>query len=116
MTPEALGFAQERLWEGGALDVFTTAAGMKKNRPGVLLTCLCRPEKREDLIRLLFRHTTTLGIRETVCRRYTLRRTEHVVQTEYGPVRVSGLGGASQGKAGIEDLESLARERTSRSR
>jgi len=113
MTPEALGFAQERLWEGGALDVFTTAAGMKKNRPGVLLTCLCRPEKREDLIRLLFRHTTTLGIRETVCRRYTLRRTEHVVQTEYGPVRVKRASGwgVTREKPEYEDLAHLARER-----
>lgn len=42
MTPEALGFAQERLWEGGALDVYTVPIGMKKSRPGVLLACLCR--------------------------------------------------------------------------
>ena len=61
MTPEALGFAQERLWEAGALDVYTTAVGMKKNRPGVLLTCMCREEDREKLLSLLFAHTTTLG-------------------------------------------------------
>jgi uncharacterized protein (TIGR00299 family) protein len=113
MTPEALDFAQERLLEGGDLDVFTTAVGMKKNRPGVLLTCLCRPETREDLIRLLFRHTTTLGIRETVCRRYTLERTERVVQTECGPVRVKRASGwgVTREKPEYEDLARLARER-----
>ena len=54
----------ERLFEGGALEVFTLPAGMKKARPGVLLTVLCAPEKRERMVSLLFQHTTTLGIRE----------------------------------------------------
>ena len=67
MTPEALGFAQERLWEAGALDVTTAPIGMKKNRPGVQLTCLCRLEDREKLVSVLFAHTTTLGVRESLC-------------------------------------------------
>jgi len=50
MTGEAIGFAQDRLLEGGALEVFTTAVGMKKSRPGVLLTCLCREAQREDIL------------------------------------------------------------------
>ncbi len=62
-TPEAVGFAMERLLEAGALDAFTQAIGMKKNRPGVMLTCLCREEDREKMLSLLFAHTTTLGVR-----------------------------------------------------
>ena len=81
MTPEALGFVQERLWEAGALDVTTTPVGMKKNRPGVLLTCMCRLEDRERLVSLLFRHTTTLGIRESQCSGYTLSRSQRSLET-----------------------------------
>ena len=69
MTPEAVAFAQERLMEAGALDVFTTPIQMKKGRPGVLLTLLCLPQDREQMVRLLFQHTTTLGVRETLCGR-----------------------------------------------
>ena len=75
MTPEALGFAQEELLAAGALDVYTTAIGMKKCRPGVMLTCMCRREQADQMKELLFRHTTTLGIREYVCSRTTLQRT-----------------------------------------
>lgn len=112
MTPEALGFAQERLLEGGALDVFTTPVGMKKNRPGVLLTVLCRADHRERLVRLLFRHTTTLGVRETACRRHTLDRTERTAQTPYGPVRIkqSSGWGVTHEKPEYEDLSKIARE------
>ena len=93
MTPEALGFAQEQLFAGGALDVYTCAVGMKKNRPGVLLSCMCREEQREALLRLLFRHTTTLGVREYRCARYALRRSERILETPYGPVRVKEAQG-----------------------
>ena len=64
----------ERLFEGGALEVFTLPAGMKKARPGVLLTVLCAPEKRERMVSLLFQHTTTLGIREAERVRHILER------------------------------------------
>ena len=63
-TGEAIGFAMERLLDAGALDVYWTSVGMKKNRPGILLTCMCRPLDREKMVELLFRHTTTLGVRE----------------------------------------------------
>jgi uncharacterized protein (TIGR00299 family) protein len=111
MTPEAIGFAQERLFEGGALDVYTTAIGMKKCRPGVLLSCMCREKDREAMIRLIFRHTTTLGIRETVCRRYTLGRTEHMEETKYGPVKIKTAEGwgVKREKAEYEDLAEIAR-------
>lgn len=112
MTGEALGFAQERLLEAGALDVFTTAIGMKKCRPGILLTVLCRESDREKLVQCLFRHTTTLGIRETLCQRHTLTRRTEQVQTPWGPVRrkVSTGEGIHREKYEYEDLARLAKE------
>ncbi len=93
MTPEDVGFAMEMLLEAGALDVYTTAIQMKKNRPGVLLSVLCQPEQREKMVELLFRHTTTLGIRETVHRRYTLERSSHLAETPWGTVAVKRAQG-----------------------
>jgi hypothetical protein len=112
MTPEALGFAQERLLEAGALDVYTVSIGMKKNRPAVQLCCLCREEMRQDMVGLMFRHTTTLGIREATYRRYTLSRTERTVETAHGTVHIktaSGWGVARE-KAEYEDLARIARQ------
>ena len=112
MTGEEIGFAMEQLLSAGALDVYTTAIGMKKNRPGTMLTVLCRKEQKEELVRLLFRHTTTLGIREAEFSRYTLQRHMETVQTPYGPVRkkvVSGYG-VSRSKLEYDDLAKIARE------
>ncbi len=112
MSPEALGFAQEQLWQAGALDVYTAALGMKKNRPGVLLVTLCRLAQREEMLRLLFRHTTTLGVREVHCARSTLRRRMETADTDFGPVRikVSEGWGVVRRKAEYEDLARIARE------
>ena len=112
MTGEAIGFAMEVLLEAGALDVFTTAIGMKKSRPGVMLTILCRDADKEKLLPLIFKHTTTLGIREKICNRYTLTRREEIVQTPYGPVRqkISSGYGVERSKYEYEDLAKLARE------
>ena len=93
MTGEELGFAMEVLLSAGALDVYTLPIGMKKNRPGVMLNVLCRPEKREELVRLLFLHTTTIGVRETRHDRYILRREEETMQTPFGPVRGKSVEG-----------------------
>ena len=112
MTGEGIGFAMEQLLEAGALDVFTTPIGMKKNRPGIMLTTLCRPEDKQKLLPLIFRHTTTLGIRENRLRRYVLDRRIETVQTPYGPVRqkiASGYG-VEHKKYEYEDLARLARE------
>lgn len=111
-TGEAIGFAAERLFEAGALDVYTTQVIMKKSRPGVLLTCMCRPSDREKMISLLFRHTTTLGVREAVFRRYTLSRQTQTFETENGPVRVkvSKGYGVTRRKPEFEDLAKIARE------
>lgn len=112
MTPEAVGFAMQTLLDAGAPEAFTEAVGMKKNRPGILLTCLCRPEQRDEMVRLLFRHTSTIGIRETVCRRYVLRRATGTVETPYGPVRVktSEGYGVRRSKAEYDDLACIASE------
>ena len=112
MTSEDIAFALERLLESGALDAFTTPIGMKKSRPGVLLRCLCREEDREAMVRLLFLHTTTLGVRAAVLDRYTLTRREEIVSTPHGDVRVkvsSGFG-VTHRKPEFDDLARIARE------
>lgn len=112
MTPEAIAFAAETLLQNGALDVWTTSIGMKKNRPGVLLSCLCTKETRGTLLRLIFRHTTTLGVRESTERRYTLSRSEEIRQTPYGEVCIKHAEGygVTRKKAEFEDLAAIARE------
>ena len=112
MTGEALGFAMEELFAAGALDVYTVPIGMKKSRPGTLLCVMCRAEDKEKMVQLLFRHTTTIGIRENVYRRYTLERAVETVQTPYGDIRrktSTGYGVIRQ-KYEYEDLARAARE------
>ena len=112
MTGEELGFAQERLFEAGALDVWTTPIGMKKGRPGVKLSVLCHREEKDAILQCLFRHTTTLGVRESFVPRYTLRRETRSADTPWGPVRVktaSGYG-VKREKPEYEDLAEIARE------
>ena len=111
MTGEAIGFALEQLLKNGALDAFTLPIGMKKSRPGVLITVLCREEKKDAMVGLLLKHTTTLGVREFPCRRYTLSRTVETVDTPYGPVRkkVSSGYGVRREKFEYEDLARIAR-------
>ena len=112
MTGEAIGFALEQLLGSGALDAFTVPIGMKKSRPGVLITVLCREDRKDTMIRLLLKHTTTLGVREFPCQRYTLNRTVETVDTPYGPIRkkVSSGYGIRREKYEYEDLSKLARE------
>ncbi len=112
MTGEELGFALEALLEAGALEAFTTPAGMKKSRPGQLLTVLCREQDREKMVKALFQYTTTLGIREHICRRHTLSRSFTTVETPYGPVtRKDSQGfGVQRSKYEYEDLARIAKE------
>ena len=102
----------ERLLAAGALDVYTAAIGMKKSRPGVMLCVLCREEQREDMVHLLLRHTTTLGVRETRHRRYTLSRSQDTVDSPWGPVarKLSQGWGVRRQKPEYEDLARIARE------
>lgn len=112
MTGEQLGFALEQLLEAGALDVCTIPIGMKKSRPGVMVWVLCRQENRESMVQLMFRHISTLGIRETVCSRYTLERRVETLDTPYGKVhRKNSEGyGVSRQKYEYEDLAKIARK------
>ena len=110
MTPEAVGFAMDRLYDAGALEVYTVPVGMKKNRPGVILSVLCLPEQRETMVQTLFRHTTTLGVREQTFRRYTLSREIVTENTPFGPVRkkISSGYGISREKYEYDDLSRIA--------
>ena len=112
MTSEEIGYATELLIKEGALDVYTSSIQMKKNRPGILLTCMCRAEQKEYFLQLIFKHTSTLGVREYFCRRYGLKRKIDEVQTEYGTVhvkRASGYGAVKE-KLEYEDVSKIAEE------
>lgn len=110
MLPEELAYAMERLFDAGALDVYTVPIGMKKSRTGIMLSVLCRQEQRSEMAQLIFRHTTTIGIREYVCNRMILKRKEEVRKTEYGPVRVKKTYGygVEKEKLEYEDLKEIA--------
>ncbi len=88
LNPQAIGYVFEALFVAGALDVFTQAIGMKKSRPGILLTVICHPENLLSCEAVLFSETTTLGIRRTTQQRAILQREIQQVEIEYGKVRV----------------------------
>ncbi len=113
MTPEAVAFAMERLFDGGALEVYTVPVGMKKSRPGILLRVMCKQADREKMILQIFQYTTTIGIRETVTKRYVLDRRVETLQTEYGEIRskVSTGYGVRRQKYEYEDLAEIARKK-----
>ncbi|MBD0335524.1 MAG: nickel pincer cofactor biosynthesis protein LarC [Cyanobacteria bacterium Co-bin13] len=88
LSPQAIGYLYERLWAVGALDVFTQAVGMKKSRPGVLLTVICQPDQTPACEQALFEETTTLGIRRQLQWRHALTRTLRPIATPYGSVQL----------------------------
>ena len=96
MTAEELAYGAQVLREAGALEVYTLAANMKKDRPGVEFTCVCRREDREDMAALMFRHLSTLGIREHLCRRYALERTIEMCIRDRPKAFSFGEGGTPQ--------------------
>lgn len=112
MTAEAIGFATETFLAAGALEVYTTPVGMKKSRPGIVLNVMCRESMKDEMVRLIFRHTTTIGIRESISRRYTLERSIENVQTQYGEIRrkVCHGYGVTREKYEYEDLARIARQ------
>jgi pyridinium-3,5-bisthiocarboxylic acid mononucleotide nickel chelatase len=88
LNPQAIGYVFEALFAAGAVDVFTQAIAMKKSRPGILLTVICHPENLLSCETVIFRETTTLGIRRTTQQRAILQREIQQVEIEYGKVRV----------------------------
>jgi len=112
MTPEAIAYAQQLLLDEGALDVYTSPIGMKKSRTGILFTCICKHDLRDKMLRLMFKHTTTLGIRENISRRHILTRSVEEVQTNYGTIRVKTAQGygVKKSKPEYDDTSKIARE------
>ena len=114
MNPQLCGFFSERAFAAGALDVFFAPVQMKKNRPGVLLSVLCRAEQREALTDVFFEETTTLGVRSTDLERRVLPRESVEVATQYGPVRIKVArenGRVLNYSPEFEDCRRLALER-----
>ena len=112
MTGEDIGFATEQLFQAGAKEVFTQAVGMKKNRPGILLTVLCLTEDADRLAEEMMKHTSTLGIRRQEMSRYVLQRSVETLSISYGEVRMkqaSGMG-VKRSKPEFEDGAALARK------
>ena len=113
MTGEALGYALERLLDVGALDAWFTSIIMKKGRPGVMLSVLCRPEDAPALRQVMLRETTTLGVRWRLTEREIAERSTDTVETPWGPVRrkLKRLAGRIvSAKPEYEDCARLARE------
>jgi len=114
MNPQIFGVVMETLQAEGALDVFYTAIQMKKNRPGTLLTVVAPPDARERLTAVIFRETTTIGVRYREMSRECLDREEVVVSTPLGPVRVKVArrdGRVLNASPEFEDCARIARER-----
>ena len=87
-SPQIIAYATGRLLDAGALDVIVIPAQMKKCRPGVIMQVITAPEKREELVALLFRETTTLGVRFHSAERRVQERDWVEVMTKYGPLRI----------------------------
>jgi len=111
MSSEILGYTMECLLENGALDVYYTPIYMKKNRPAVMLTVLTDRQREEKMADIIFRETSTLGIRKTCMKRYCMDREIRKISTEYGDVRVKvALKGEIQKFAPeYEDCKEIAR-------
>ncbi|MDD2309140.1 MAG: LarC family nickel insertion protein, partial [Desulfuromonadaceae bacterium] len=114
-TPELLGYAMERLLEAGALDVFFTPIQMKKGRPGVMMSFLCRPEQLDLLSQALLTETSAIGLRYYRADRIVLQRLVVERQTEFGPVRfkqvMDSSGKLLRTSPEYEDCRRIAREK-----
>lgn len=110
MTAEELSFACEKLFSSDALDVYTQPAYMKKGRLGTVITVLCREENKKNIIKCIFKYTSTIGIREHICKRYVLDRKEELIKSPLGEIRAkcsSGFG-VEKTKYEFDDLKRIA--------
>lgn len=112
ISAEMLSFAMERLFEAGAIEVYTIPVVMKKSRSGNLLCVMCRESQKEKILQTIFKHTTTLGVRETRSNRFYLEREIETLKTEFGDVRVKKAKGygVERQKFEYEDLAEISRK------
>lgn len=112
ISAEEIGFAIEQIFQAGAVEAYTIPVTMKKSRPGNLLCAMCLEKDKQKVLEAIFKHTTTLGVRQNISQRYALDRTIETMETDFGPVRVKkskGFGLERQ-KFEYEDLAKIARE------
>ena len=112
MSAEYIAFAMDCLFEKGALDVYATPITMKKSRPAILLSVLCKQEHKQEILETIFKHTSTIGIRENRMKRYVLDRTIEKLDTPYGTVRIKKSIGynTSTSKYEYDDIATIAKE------
>lgn len=112
MTAEELSFAADILLDSGALDVFTSPIVMKKGRLGSLLTVICKSEDKDKFAKLIFKYTSTIGIRESFHKRYVLNRKFDTAETQFGAVKIKNSSGygTEKSKFEYEDLVRICRE------
>jgi uncharacterized protein (TIGR00299 family) protein len=114
MNPQIFGALMDKLYAAGALEVFYAAVQMKKNRPGTLMTIVAAPEQRETMTEIVFRESTTIGVRYQELSRECLDREMVTVTTPLGPVRfkVARRGGRLfNAQPEFDDLAKLSEER-----
>lgn len=111
-TGEVLGFVIEELQKNGALDVHYVPCFMKKNRPAYILTVICKESDRESLEKIIFTHTTTIGIRRCIMKRTVLDRKSVLIKTPYGEVAAKEVrgNGVSRVSPEYESIAKIARE------
>ncbi|MCR4630685.1 MAG: nickel pincer cofactor biosynthesis protein LarC [Treponema sp.] len=112
ISAERIAFAMEQLFEAGAVEAYTIPVTMKKSRPGNLLCVMCRERDKEKILQTIFKHTTTLGVRENISNRYFLSRQIEKIETEFGQIRIkkSEGYGVKRAKYEYEDLAAIARK------
>lgn len=112
MTPEEIGFLLESLMDNGARDAFVVPITMKKSRPGHMITVITDDNHKEQIVKAIFKNSSTIGIREKECNRYVLDRKIEAIETKYGTVRkkiASGYG-VTKEKYEYDDLAKISRE------
>ncbi len=112
ISAERIGFAMEQLFAAGAVEAYTIPVTMKKSRPGNLLCVMCRERDKQKILETIFKHTTTLGVRENISNRYFLERSIETVKTEFGDIRIKRAEGygVKREKIEYEDLAAIARK------
>lgn len=112
ISAERIGFAMEQLFAAGAVEAYTIPVTMKKSRPGNLLCVMCRERDKQKILDTIFKHTTTLGVRENISNRYFLERSIETVKTEFGDIRIKRAEGygVKREKYEYEDLAAIARK------